>query len=616
MLVLKQEASSNIGTQIKPSPKKNIKQQVFYVLSKAGLLEIEPYIYQNKIRHVFIDTETTGLDPINDDIVLIQIHAGNHTYIINTVPIGIDKDVGYFYNGIRKIFGDQDIIKIFHNAKFDISFLRHHLFHDIRFVNVFDTYLAEKLLTAGISKRGDHSLSSVVKKYTGYDLDKSQQTSFSENYELTKEQLIYAVNDVLALKPVFQKQRELLMKFGLVDTAMLEFSIIPAVVDIELSGMLIDVDKLSVMKKSCTEQLNELENQLNRYTETIDKGGSQLKLFKNNSINFNSPVQVKSILHKLGYSVESTAMEILKKIDHPFAQTLVKHRKNSKLISSFINKLPNHINPVTGRIHPEFYQLGTEAGRFTCQNPNLQQIPKVQTWRDLFKAPEGYKILTADYSQIELRIMAEYSQDPAFLEAYRAGKDLHSKTAADMFNVTIDQVTKEQRNIAKTINFGLCYGMTSKGLSERLNIDSDRAEHFINQYYRSYPQVKATLQQLGVKAISTGYATTLLGRKRYFKAASSFGAQKSLERKGRNTPIQGTCADILKKAIDFLQHSLTGYDAKIINLVHDEIVVEVTKDQTEKVKKIVEKDMVQAGQDFIKSIPVEVDIIVDNVWRK
>jgi DNA polymerase-1 len=339
-------------------------------------------------------------------------------------------------------------------------------------------------------------------------------------------------------------------------------------------------------------------------------------LFKENSINFNSPVQVKSILHKLGYPVESTSTKILKKIDDPFAQTLVKHRKNSKLISSFINKLPNHINSVTGRIHPEFHQLGPEAGRFTCQNPNLQQIPKVQTWRDLFKAPEGYKILTADYSQIELRIMAEYSQDPAFLEAYRTGKDLHSKTAADMFNVTIDQVTKEQRNIAKTINFGLCYGMTSKGLSESLNIDSDRAEHFINQYFRTYPQVKVTLQQLGMKAISTGYATTLLGRKRYFKAANSFGAQKSLERKGRNTPIQGTCADILKKAIDYLQHSLTEHDAKIINLVHDEIVVEVRKDQVEKVKGIIEKDMVQAGQDFIKSIPVEVDIIVDNVWRK
>jgi DNA polymerase-1 len=158
--------------------------------------------------------------------------------------------------------------------------------------------------------------------------------------------------------------------------------------------------------------------------------------------------------------------------------------------------------------------------------------------------------------------------------------------------------------------------MTSKGLSESLNIDSDRAEHFINQYFRTYPQVKVTLQQLGMKAISNGYATTIIGRKRYFKKANSFGAQKSLERKGRNTPIQGTCADILKRAIDYLQHSLAAYDAKIINLVHDEIVVEVTKDQTEKVKEFIEKDMVRAGRDFIKSIPIEVDIMVDNVWRK
>jgi len=187
MLVLKQEKLSNIDTGIETAPKKDLNQQVFYVLSKEGLLEIEPYIYQNQIRHVFIDTETTDLCPINDDIVLIQIHAGNHTYIINTVPIGIDEDVNYFYDGIRKIFEDRAIIKILHNAKFDISFLKYHLFRDIRFANVFDTYLAEKLLTAGISKKGDHSLSSVVKKYTGYDLDKSQQTSFSDNYELTQQ---------------------------------------------------------------------------------------------------------------------------------------------------------------------------------------------------------------------------------------------------------------------------------------------------------------------------------------------------------------------------------------------------------------------------------------------
>jgi DNA polymerase-1 len=158
--------------------------------------------------------------------------------------------------------------------------------------------------------------------------------------------------------------------------------------------------------------------------------------------------------------------------------------------------------------------------------------------------------------------------------------------------------------------------MTTRGLSERLNIDTTQAERFINRYFRAYPQVKTTLQQLGMKAVFEGYSVTLLGRKRYFKRTHSFGAQKSLERKGRNTPIQGTCADILKKAIGYLQLSLSRFGARIINIVHDEIVVEVRKDQTDQVKEVIEKDMIRAGRDFIKSIPVVVETIIDDVWRK
>jgi len=320
--------------------------------------------------------------------------------------------------------------------------------------------------------------------------------------------------------------------------------------------------------------LKEIETNLKDITPSTNNVGQQNLFNDTPVINYRSPAQVREILKTFGFQVESTSLDSLKKIDHPFAKALIEHRRVSKLISSFAEKLPKHINPITGRIHPEFLQHGTDTGRFTCQNPNLQQIPQNQEWRDLFVAVDGYKIITADYSQIELRILAEYSKDDKFLDAYKAGQDLHARTASEMFHISIDQVTKDQRNIAKTINFGLCYGMSAAGLSERLSITTDQAEEFINAYFRAYPQVKKTLQKLGIKAVTDCYSKTLLGRRRYYKKAYSFSSQKSIERKGRNTPIQGTCGDILKKAIFYLMENLKNLDARIINLVHDEIIVE------------------------------------------
>jgi len=177
-------------------------------------------------------------------------------------------------------------------------------------------------------------------------------------------------------------------------------------------------------------------------------------------------------------------------------------------------------------------------------------------------------------------------------------------------------VTKEQRNIAKTINFGLCYGMGPAGLARRLIISEIEAEKFINLYFREYPKVKECLEELGTKAVTQLYAETLSGRKRYFNPEDSNNAKASLERKGRNTPIQGTCGDIIKKAIQYLMDDLRPFDARIINIVHDELVIEVKEDQVEAVKEIVEKDMIRAGKDFIKSVPVEVECTVDRVWKK
>ena len=333
-------------------------------------------------------------------------------------------------------------------------------------------------------------------------------------------------------------------------------------------------------------------------------------------INFNSPKQVKRVLAEMGHEVESTGIDTLEKLDSDFTRAMIRYRKTSKLLSSFVEPLPGHINQETGRIHAQFPQMGADTGRFTCKNPNLQQIPKEQEWRDLFRASPGHKILTADYSQIELRIMAEFSEDRAFLEAYRKGTDLHTKTAADVFQVPMDQVSNDQRSAAKAINFGLCYGQTSKGLSDKLNIPEEEAQSFIKAYYKAYPVVKNTLDRLGMKAVKEGHSQTVLGRKRYFQKPGSFSQEKAIERQGRNTPIQSTCGDILKKAIFYIQDEIWNMPAWIVNLVHDEIVIEFREDGEEIMRAVAEECMVKAGKDFLKSVPVEVDITVDDVWRK
>jgi DNA polymerase-1 len=547
--------------------------------------ELNQFVLENGITKLFIDTETTGLDPHSDELALIQVMAGDQVFFLDP-----DQD-------LRPLLEDEKILKVFHNAKFDLQFLR----SDCK--NIFDTYLTERLLTAGITPLRELGLQNLAKKYLDIELDKSLRTSFSPGQELTPEQVQYAALDVKVLEPIFRAQKKKLKGQGLVKTALLEFSIIAATAKIELNGTLVDLDKLEVLKTTLTSRIAYLEEELRNQVKDLELS-DQKELF-DNGINFRSPDQVKRVLQALGFEVESTGIKALKKIDHPFAKTLVKHRKASKLLSSFVEALPPHINQHTGRIHPEFHQLGTDTGRYTCSKPNLQQIPKEQEWRDLFVAAPGHKIITADYSQIELRILAEFSQDETFLEAYRTEKDLHQETA-NQIGIS--------RDAAKAINFGICYGMSSAGLAERLNISSNEAQSFISAYFRAYPRVKATLDQLGLEAVSSGYSETPLGRKRYFKPVDSFGAQKSLERKGRNTPIQATCGDILKSAV----RNLMKYpDIKIINLVHDEIVFEVEEDKAElDLIETIREAMTKAGKEFLKTVPVEVDITVDNVWRK
>lgn len=529
---------------------------------------------------IFVDTETTGLDPYANDLVLIQIKAGDEVFLINLKDSDLEP--------VKHALEDPKILKVFHNAIFDLKFLKKHLGCSVN--NIFDTMIAERLLTAGISTLRDCSLESLAKKYLNVTLNKSCQKSF-DGLELTQAQIDYARADVDILQSIFEAQKKQLKNKGLIETAQLEFSIIPAMADMELKGILVDTEKLSEIQKKLEASLLELEKELKDYA----------------SINVSSPKQVLETLNGMGFKVEDTKDSTLEGIDHPFVKLILKHRRASKLHSSFATKLPTRVNPHTGRIHPDFLQVGTDTGRISCQKPNLQQIPKEQEWRDLFMAPEGYKMITADYSQIELRILAEFSRDPKFLEAYKMREDLHQKVA-DSLGIS--------RDAAKTVNFGIIYGMGPSGLSKQLGIKTAEAEKIINAYFGTYSKVKRTLEELEAKPLVNGFAVTPLGRKRFFGNVSDMKEHSAMKRKGRNTPIQSTCGDILKKAIHLLYESLGAMEAGIINVIHDEILIECRNEDIEEAAGIIRNCMVQAGEEFIKAVPVEVNITVDQRWKK
>ena len=265
--------------------------------------------------------------------------------------------------------------------------------------------------------------------------------------------------------------------------------------------------------------------------------------------------------------------------------------------------------------------MGADTGRFSCTNPNIQQIPATSDFRSCFIAAPGYKLITCDYSQAELRILAQLSEDPAFVEAFQSGGDLHQLTASQMYQVPPDQVTKKQRGAAKVINFGLAYGRGPAALGVQLEVSTEDAKGLIDQYFKAYSGIQRWLDRAGREAVRKGYSATMLGRKRYYPPLDrddiEFNKKRSgIERQGKNSPIQGSNADMTKFALIGINEALQDYDARIVNTVHDEIVVEAREDQAEVVCKIVEQEMVKAGERIINLVPIVADAKIADYWSK
>jgi DNA polymerase I len=564
---------------------------------------------------VGLDTETTELDPYTSRLRLIQLASTDRVYIV---------DFDHFTNGnaealapLRRLLEAPRPIKIAHNAKFDAKFIKHNLGVDLG--GLFDTLLASQLVGAGdIEER--HGLETVASRYLDETVDKSERLS-NWNFELSEAQLEYAARDAAVLLPLREKLIDRLKSESLVRVAQLEFECVMPVVDIELAGFYMHKERwreqLSIVEKKRVELAEQLQ-------QVLAEESSQGSLFggpQREDINLDSQQQLTKALTRLGIPVPaSTRNWVLQPlaVEYPIIGTLLEYRTVQKALTSYGENMIEMINPVTGRLHADFRQIGAPTGRFACTNPNIQQVPHSVEYRRCFSGyPEGRKLIIADYSQIELRILAEFSGDRGFIEAFNSGADLHRVTAAQVFNAALDQVTKEQRDFAKRLNFGVVYGIGAQRFALMTGLSVPDAENVLRRYFTTYRQLDTYLRDAANRAVSERQARTASGRLVRFRYDENDRQQISMtQRNGKNTPIQGTSADILKRALKLLKDELRETNAKVVNIIHDEIVVEADADEAEAIAEKVERVMRVAGEEYLKTVPVKVETEIAAEWIK
>jgi len=499
----------------------------------------------------------------------------------------------------------------------------------IELVKMYCTMLTEELLYLGLNpKKG---LQYLVSKYLQLYMSKDMASTF-RNYsqEYQEYQLRYAANDVSVLRDIYNSQLPQLTQHGLVRAAKLEFDFIKPLADMELNGITLDVKKWRGIIDEMTAERDSLHTKV---SDILNQTIEQTTLFGVTLLNLDSPAQLLKSLNSLGVPLESTDVkELVKYKDHPAVEVLLDYRKFEKFVTTYGEALINRIHSRTGRLHTNFTQM-VSTGRLASSKPNLQNIPKEQRYRSCFVARPGYKFITDDMSQAELRILADYSRDPAFLEAYATGQDLHIRTACDMFGVTPEEVEADKRlpdddpnkkgyrEKTKAINFGLIYGLTNIGLARRLEISEKAAQNLIDKYFNKYRRIKEYLDKSGRDAVINRYSTTISGRKRFYRLPDpsdpTFHKMKgSVERAGKNTPIQGSNADTIKQAMIYTIDRIKDYDAKLLLTVHDELIVEVREDQAKEVAPIISQCLVDGFAEFFHKVKMEAGALIGDCWLK
>ena len=553
---------------------------------------------------VGVDIETTGLSPRDGRMRLLQLATPDETFVVDAFETS---DL----TPLKKVL-EGGPVKVLHNAKFDYAFLKTE--YGISLAPIFDTMLAAQLLDGG-EQGPSYALETVAERYAGIELDKSaRREDWSE--ELSEAQIEYAARDSAVLLPLHGRLAKELKEEKLVRVSEIEFRAVAALAEMELAGIKLDVQKWKELERTVRKRRDEtalaLEAQFPAPEGVLPLEGLGPWL------NLNSPQQIMDAFRSLGIELVDTRVWTLLKVDHPASQLLLEYRELQKKLGTYLETYPSFIHPKTGRIHANFLQCRVPTGRLACTSPNIQQVPHEEEFRSCFVAEPDNTLVIADYSQIELRILAEFSEDPSFIRAFRDGEDLHRVTAATMFGVKNDEVTKEQRSAAKRINFGLAYGRGAKSLSAQLGTNEERARTLIDEYFANYPKVQRYLQGTANEAMRTRTLRTLSGRVRKFRDPLRLDsmAKGAMRREAMNYPIQGTSADIAKLALGYIREELEGLDAWLINCIHDEFVVECPQDLAEEVAEKTKAAMERAGTVLLEKVPVEVEIAISHEWRK
>jgi len=551
---------------------------------------------------VGVDTETTGLSPRGGRVRLLQLATPDETFIVDVFEI---RDLA----PLKEVL-ESGPVKALHNGKFDYQFLKAE--HDISLSPIFDTMLAAQLLAGG-DQSPSFALEAVAKRYADLELDK---TARGEDWSvgLSETQIEYAARDAAVLLPLRESLQEELEEEKLVRVSEIEFRAVAAIAEMELKGIKLDMVRWKELEKTVRQRRDEAALRLESFFPEPE-GVLPLEGL-GPRLNLNSPKQITDAFRSIGVELPDTKVWTLLKIEHPAAGALLEYRELQKKLGTYLETYPNFIYEKTGRIHANFLQCRVPTGRLACTSPNIQQIPHEDEFRRCFVAEAGNVLVIADYSQIELRILAEVSEDPAFVEAFQRGDDLHRVTAATMYGVPMEGVTREQRSAAKRINFGLMYGRGARSLSAQLGTDEDRGRELIDEYFANYPKVQRFLQRTANRAMRDRTLRTLAGRVRKFGDSSVSDDRGAMRREAMNYPIQGTSADIAKLALGYVREELEGLDARLINCIHDEFVVECAEDVAEEVAEHTRRAMKQAGEEILEKVPTEVEVATSREWRK
>jgi DNA polymerase-1 len=485
-----------------------------------------------------LDCETTGLDPFKNRVRCLQIAVPKQPVII----VDLDAIAPNKLELLRSLFA-SNCLKVGHNLKFDLMML---LRSGLPVSPpLFDTYLAYKVLTAGLKKT--YSLEAVAKKLLHVRLDKTEQKSDFTG-TLTLSQLQYAAIDAAILLPLYRILKHKLTKASLMATARTEFACIGAVVEMELNGIYLDIDRWKSLGVNLKSQQDKLKKLLQQQLKPKESDRISLLPELATTINLRSPTQVTAALDRIGIKVKSTSAQELIPLaqEYPIIRQLLEYRSLAARVSTFTNGLNDRIHPVTGRIYGSWWQIGAKSGRFSCSNPNLTNIPRDKQTRECFRASPGNVFIKADYSQIELRLIAKVSGDERMSNAYRRGIDLHKLTASLLFERATELVTQEERRLGKIVNFGLIYGMgatkfcLTTARDYGIYLSSSEAREFRQKFFAAYAGVKAyhaetrKLWQKGVRV-----SRTLDGRRRLWPSQQPPTLNELL-----NHPIQGTNATI------------------------------------------------------------------------